>query len=167
MGDPSKDFVSPWQPMSRPIDVKHIGKLLEELGEAVTAVANYDVLAPIGARESLQAELADVLANIELCRTHFKLRVIRYTSPQDDRRRHLLIVLGDAIAAASRCLIQGIDGCEPTTGKCNREWLQQALSRLRDYVMTAATYYHCNKVEMKARKLRKKENLRRWHQALD
>lgn len=53
---------SPWHPMSDPVDLKHLGKLLEELGEGVSAVA--------------------------------------------------------------RCLIQGIDECEPATGKSNREWIQ-------------------------------------------
>lgn len=57
---------SPWVPMSNPRDIKITGKSLEELGEAVTALA--------------------------------------------------------------RCLIQGIDGTEPSTGKVNRLWAQDELA---------------------------------------
>lgn len=70
-----------WHPMSRPIDLKHLGKLAEELGEASSAVARcliqgIDEREPITRklnREWLQDELADVLANIDLVCAHFGL----------------------------------------------------------------------------------------------
>lgn len=52
-------FPNPWHPISDPVDLKHLGKLSEELGECSAAVA--------------------------------------------------------------RCIIQGIDECEPVTGKINRQ----------------------------------------------
>lgn len=36
--------------------------------------------------------------------------------------------LGELTSAVSRCLIQGIDACEPVTGKPNRLWLQQEVA---------------------------------------
>lgn len=55
----------PWHPMSDPVDLKILGKALEELGELSSAI--------------------------------------------------------------SRCLIQGIDELEPTTGKPNRQWLKEEI----------------------------------------
>lgn len=60
---------APWHPMSNPVDLKTIGKLLEELGEAVSA--------------------------------------------------------------AARCMIQGIDECEPVTGKPNRKWIEDEFADLQ------------------------------------
>lgn len=36
--------------------------------------------------------------------------------------------LGELTSAVSRCLIQGIDECEPVTGKPNRQWLLEELA---------------------------------------
>src|ERR1039458_1231647 len=73
--------LNPWYPMSRPIDLKHMGKLGEELGEAQSAVSRciiqgIDECEPITKklnRTWLEDELADVLANIELVTRHFDL----------------------------------------------------------------------------------------------
>lgn len=75
------DLISPWVPMSKPIDVKHVGKLLEELGELQAAlsrclVQGLDEREPITNklnREWLQEEVADVQAGIELLIEHFDL----------------------------------------------------------------------------------------------
>lgn len=160
MGDPTNDLVSPWQPMSRPIDLKHIGKLLEELGEAVSAASPY-------VRDNLQNELADVIANIELCETHFQLTVGEAAPPTGQRITALKFALGQAVAAASRCLIQGIDGTEPTTGRCNKEWLQETLTNLKGCIRAAIDRYRFYVGGMQSRTTLKKENLRRWHQALE
>jgi NTP pyrophosphatase (non-canonical NTP hydrolase) len=73
--------LNPWRPMSKPIDLKHLGKLAEELGEASSAVARciiqgIDESEPITGksnRQWLEEELADVLANIMLVVGHFSL----------------------------------------------------------------------------------------------
>jgi NTP pyrophosphatase (non-canonical NTP hydrolase) len=75
------DLVSPWVPMTEPIDLKYLGKLAEELGEAMAAVSRcviqgIDEKEPVTGKLNklwLQEELSDVLANIELVRDHFKL----------------------------------------------------------------------------------------------
>lgn len=75
----------PWVPMTRPIDLKHVGKLIEELGEAQSALARcmiqgIESTEPVTKkinREWLEEELADVMANVELVVVHFKLDVNR------------------------------------------------------------------------------------------
>lgn len=67
--------------MSEPIDVKHLGKLAEELNECGSAVARCLIQGINEAEPStgelnrnwLTKEIADVLANIELVTAHFKL----------------------------------------------------------------------------------------------
>lgn len=73
--------LNPWHPMSRPIDLKHMGKLAEELGEAQSAVSRciiqgIDESEPVTHKlnkEWLEDELADVIANIDLVCEHFGL----------------------------------------------------------------------------------------------
>lgn len=88
--------LNPWRPMSRPIDLKHLGKLAEELGEAQSAVARC-VIQGIGEREPitqklnrewLEDELADVLANVELVTEHFKLDRLRMQDRVERKKAH-------------------------------------------------------------------------------
>lgn len=82
MSDDSIDpKMNPWIPMTRPIDLKYLGKFSEELGECQSAVARC-IIQGIGECEPitlksnkiwLQEEIADVLANIELVVGHFGL----------------------------------------------------------------------------------------------
>lgn len=92
---------SPWHPMSDPVDLKHLGKLLEELGEAVSA--------------------------------------------------------------AARCLIQGIDEREPVTGKVNRKWLEDELADVRAGYELTIEHFNLTVEEMNQRTERKMEHLRQWH----
>lgn len=89
--------LNPWQPMTRPIDLKHLGKLGEELGEANSAVSRcviqgIDEREPITGksnREWLEDELADVLANIDLVAGHFNLDWQRMWKRRNEKMRHL------------------------------------------------------------------------------
>lgn len=92
---------SPWHPMSDPVDLKHLGKLLEELGEAVSA--------------------------------------------------------------AARCLIQGIDEKEPETGKLNREWLQDEIADVGAGFRLCIDRFNLNVQVMSERSKRKQEHLVQWH----
>lgn len=73
--------VNPWQPMTRPIDLKHLGKLGEECGELSAAVSRciiqgIDEHEPVTGksnREWLEDEIADIIANTTLVRKHFNL----------------------------------------------------------------------------------------------
>jgi hypothetical protein len=74
-----------WRPMTTPVDLKHLNKLQEELNECGAAVARcrmqgIDECEPETSkvnREWLEDEIADVIANIELVMTHFKLDIDR------------------------------------------------------------------------------------------
>lgn len=76
-------MMNPWQPMNRPIDIKHIGKLAEEINELGAAIARciiqgLDEREPITGkhnRDWLQDEIADVIANIDLNVKHFDLKI--------------------------------------------------------------------------------------------
>ena len=93
--------ISPWVPMTRPIDLKHIGKLIEELGE-------------------LQAALA-------------------------------------------RCLVQGIDESEPTSGKLNRSWLREEISDVLAGIELCVEHFDLNRPQIRDRMIRKLAGLRKWH----
>lgn len=73
--------MNPWHPMSDPVDLKHLGKLGEELNECGSAVSRciiqgIDEAEPVTGkvnREWLTEEIADVMANIELVMERFDL----------------------------------------------------------------------------------------------
>ncbi len=75
--------LNPWHPMSDPVDLKHMGKLIEELTECGSAAARCLIQ---GIMESepdtgqinkawLEKEIADVLANIQLVTDRFGLNI--------------------------------------------------------------------------------------------
>jgi len=88
---------SPWHPMSDPVDLKHLGKLAEELGEAQAAVARciiqgIDEEEPetgVPNREWLENELADVLANVNLVALRFELDEERMNQRAAKKMAHL------------------------------------------------------------------------------
>lgn len=70
--------------MSDPVDIKHIGKLIEELGELQAALARCLIQGMDGTepttgkpnRQWLEEEIADVYANVSLVRERFKLNIL-------------------------------------------------------------------------------------------
>jgi hypothetical protein len=74
-------LVSPWKPTTDPYELKHLGKLAEELSEAGAAVARCIIQGinedhPVTGKpniEWLEDELADVIANINLVTEFFIL----------------------------------------------------------------------------------------------
>jgi hypothetical protein len=89
--------LNPWQPMSDPIDIAHLGKLIEELNEAGSASARcliqgIDEKEPITGklnREWLEDELADVLVNLDLVVSHFGLNWLRMAQRIEAKQKHL------------------------------------------------------------------------------
>lgn len=79
--DKKQSDYNPWHPMSKPIDLKHLGKLAEECGELSAAIARciiqgIDEKEPVTGKvnkEWLEDEIADVMANIFLVERHFGL----------------------------------------------------------------------------------------------
>jgi hypothetical protein len=74
---------NPWHPMTVAVDLKHLGKLGEELNECGSAasrciIQGIDEAEPATGevnRAWLEKEMADVIANIELCVEHFGLTI--------------------------------------------------------------------------------------------
>lgn len=93
--------LNPWHPMTDPVDLKHLGKLSEEMGEATAAI--------------------------------------------------------------SRCVIQGVDECEPVTKKPNKQWLEDELADVMAGIELAHERFDLDWNRMMVRKARKKEHLRAWH----
>lgn len=89
--------LNPWRPISVPIDLKHLGKLGEEVNELGSAVfrciiQGIDEAEPITGkvnRHWLEDECADVLANIELVMEHFGLDAARIAERKARKRAHL------------------------------------------------------------------------------
>ena len=73
--------INPWHPMTDPVDLKHMGKLIEESGEVISATARcviqgIDETHPITGkvnRDWLEDEIADFGANVELVIKRFGL----------------------------------------------------------------------------------------------
>jgi hypothetical protein len=73
--------MNPWHPMTNPVDLKTLGKFIEELGENVSAAARcliqgIDEDEPVTRKPNRQwitEEIADVLANVELTIERFNL----------------------------------------------------------------------------------------------
>lgn len=88
---------SPWHPMDDPVDIKHIGKALEELGEAVSALARaliqgMDEAEPETGkinRDWVQDEFADVKTGIELITRRWDLDRSHMSERQVRKTRHL------------------------------------------------------------------------------
>ena len=95
--DEDLPFPNPWNPITKPIDLKHLGKLLEELGEATSAASRcliqgiYEREPVTGKvnKEWLEDELADVMANVELVMDHFDLDKWRMLARLQKKKKHL------------------------------------------------------------------------------
>lgn len=99
-----KQFVenpNPWHPMTDAVDLKHLGKLTEELGECTSAV--------------------------------------------------------------SRCIIQGIDEAEPSTGEINRDWLAKEIADVLANIDLVIQRFNLNQAKISDRKYKKMQHLRQWH----
>jgi NTP pyrophosphatase (non-canonical NTP hydrolase) len=70
---------------------------------------------------------------------------------------------GELTAAISRCLIQGIDECEPVTGKPNRQWLQDEIADVLANIDLVSRHFDLDKAAIRARVAKKTEHLQQWH----
>lgn len=75
----------------------------------------------------------------------------------------LLEELGELTAAASRCLIQGVNATEPTTDKLNSLWLQDEIADVLAGIEITTERFFLNRQEIRERVERKKAHLREWH----
>lgn len=74
--------------------------------------------------------------------------------------------LGECTAAASRCIIQGINESEPTTGKPNKEWLSQEIGDVIASIEVAIEELDLDSEAIRFRTLNKKLHLLSWHELI-
>jgi hypothetical protein len=71
--------------------------------------------------------------------------------------------LGECGAAVSRCIIQGLDGAEPVTGKINREWLEDEIADVIANTTLVVGRFDLDDKRIAARAAAKIVQLRTWH----
>lgn len=87
--------------------------------------------------------------------------------------KHDLAVLGKLAeevnelgSAISRCIIQGIDECEPETGKPNRQWLEEELADVMALTTIAMQRLNLDVAAIMERRRRKIAYKAPWFDAL-
>lgn len=71
--------------------------------------------------------------------------------------------LAECSSAVSRCIIQGVDECEPSTGVCNREWLEKEIADVIANVTLVMEHLNLDQGAIDKRVIFKREHLKRWH----
>lgn len=133
----SNPAMNPWTPTTDPRTLRRLGKLQEELGELQAATARTSEAKAAhkpgsglcGVRLDVATETADVLAQVELTIAHFHIQAHEIESWREalkpltpfDCTTLLPIQLGRLQAIAARCVIQGIDEINPSSGFTNRK----------------------------------------------
>jgi NTP pyrophosphatase (non-canonical NTP hydrolase) len=70
---------------------------------------------------------------------------------------------GELSAAISRCIIQGVDGKEPITGKENIFWVEEEIADVLANTDLVVEHLNLSVVRIKNRRKEKKRKLRVWH----
>jgi hypothetical protein len=71
---------------------------------------------------------------------------------------------GELSAAICRCLIQGVDECEPVTGKSNRQWLEDEIADVRLHIRLVIERFALDEKRMAEREAKKEGGVRWWHE---
>ena len=70
--------------------------------------------------------------------------------------------LAEAGAATSRCIIHGVDECEPVTGYPNRRWLEDEIADVQALIIMVIGHYQLNSDTMVKRVSSKVAYIQRW-----
>jgi hypothetical protein len=70
---------------------------------------------------------------------------------------------GELCSAASRCMIQGMNEAHPTTGKINREWLEDEIADVFANIDLCMERFDLDQVRVTERMRNKFIQLRKWH----
>jgi len=70
---------------------------------------------------------------------------------------------GELASAAARCMIQGINEPHPTTGKINREWLEDEIADVLANMALCSERFGLNEQRINLRNSNKQTQLRAWH----
>lgn len=71
--------------------------------------------------------------------------------------------LSECAAAASRCIIQGINEVEPETGKPNKRWLEDEIADVLANILLTMDRFDLDPQYINDRRARKFAMLRAWH----
>lgn len=87
--------------------------------------------------------------------------------PEQDQRRlkvlgKLAEELGELQAAVGRCIIQGVDGCEPVTDRPNIDWLQDEVADVRNMLNIVESELKLDTFQIAARQDRKNTFILVW-----
>lgn len=74
--------------------------------------------------------------------------------------------LNECGAAIARCIIQGIDECEPVTGKINRQWLEDEIADVLANIELVRERFKLDAPRIANRIGKKKHHLQHWHSLL-
>ncbi|MDP4074238.1 hypothetical protein [Acidovorax sp. A1169] len=169
--------MNPWTPTTDPRTLRRLGKLQEELGELTTAVAA-SIENPYSHRKAFTDETADVLAQVELAVAQFDLPrdvmamrmseslhmslnpVGRGTTPS--HHTSLLRILGVLQAVVARCVIQGIEEIDPSSGKTNRVRFIEAVADTLTQVNKSIGHFSLDYNAIRLRVTEKKRQMAEW-----
>lgn len=70
---------------------------------------------------------------------------------------------GELSAAVSRCIIQGIEECEPVTEKPNREWLEDEIADVLANCALVSEHFDLDEERIEKRRDLKYDQLKKWH----
>lgn len=70
--------------------------------------------------------------------------------------------LGELQAAVSRCIIQGVGGTHPVTGKPNLDWLFEEIADVLNMITFARTCFYHDQNLFAARVRRKELHIKQW-----
>lgn len=70
---------------------------------------------------------------------------------------------GELSSAVARCIIQGLDGLEPTSGKINRRWLEEEIADVLACVDVTRDYLKLDDEFIERRVEEKKRKFASWH----
>ncbi|HUW45619.1 MAG TPA: hypothetical protein VMW50_07455 [Dehalococcoidia bacterium] len=70
---------------------------------------------------------------------------------------------GELTQVAARCIIQGIDTCDPVTKKLNRDWIEDEVADVIANVELVVEHFKLSERKIVQRVKKKKAQLRTWH----
>lgn len=157
---------SPWTPICDATSLKVLGKLAEELFECSEAAIGAIGQSPEGYEDALTKEVADVLCNVELAAEYLGIDLPMFHGRLSHPRptSELIRAIGRCGAAVARCIIQGVDEAEPSTGEINRDWLLHEMIFVRRCCAAVITDRGLDSSAIDSRMTFKRAHLTRWHQ---
>lgn len=71
--------------------------------------------------------------------------------------------LNECGSAVARCIIQGVDECEPVTSKLNKDWLQDEIADVLAGIELTIKRFNLDRSKIANRQNKKEKHLSKWH----